>query len=93
MNKCSFFGCVDHIALETINDTQVVYLKIQIENKRQSKIKSKIDYEFLDFEAWGTAAITIANYVNIGDDILIVDATARQNYDSVCFRINEFRLI
>lgn len=71
-----------------------VDIVLQIENKRKCKndIK-KMDYEYLLFEAWGTAAITIYNNLKDNDYLLVIDSTARKNKDDVCFRINEFKII
>ena len=93
MNKCSFLGQVGSILTKVVNGVPVVYLKLNIENKRQTKIANKIDVETLDFEAWGTAADVIRKNVRDGDSLLIVDATARRCNHSIRFRINEFRFL
>lgn len=105
MNKCIFYGQIRSKNFETDVDSGIckITLQLKIENRRSTKSKNKkIDYELLNFEAWGGAALTIESNADPGDYILIVDSTARSishdNSDSptselICFRINEFKII
>jgi single-stranded DNA-binding protein len=93
MNKCSFLGQVGSLYKKQMNDVPVVYLKLNIENKRQTRASNRMDMETLDFEAWGSAADTIIKNLREGDLFLIVDATARRCNQGVRFRINEFRFL
>lgn len=95
MNRCTFLGkIIKPVSLINENGIEKVEILLQIENKRKSKSDiKKMDYELLLFEAWGTAAITIAANLANDDYLLIIDSTARTIKDSVCFRINEFKII
>lgn len=94
MNQCTFLGKLKTVDVSSFNNIARVELLLQIENKRKSKNESKkMDYEYLLFEAWGTAAITINKNLNIDDYLLVIDSTARKNKDNICFRINEFKII
>lgn len=105
MNKCIFYGQIRNKSFEADLDGNVcrIALQIKIENRRSTKSKNKkIDYELLNFEAWGGAALTIESNADPGDYILIVDSTARSTpHDNsgsptselICFRINEFKII
>jgi hypothetical protein len=93
MNRCSFFGklnTIHHIS----NSVDCVELILEIESKRKGNndIK-KMDYENLHFMAWGTAAISILKNIQIGDYMLVIDATARNDKGKGYFRINEFKII
>jgi single-stranded DNA-binding protein len=93
MNHCSFFGrCSDiHYTSENIEKIEIV---LQVENKRKGKNDvKKMDYEYLSFEAWGTAAITIFKNISPGDYMLIIDSTARSQSGITRFRINEFKIL
>lgn len=93
MNHCSFFGKFYDMNYMS-HDIERVELILQVENKRKSKndIK-KMDYEFLSFEAWGTAAISIFNNFKPEDYMLIIDSTARSEKGLTYFRINEFKIL
>lgn len=95
MNQCTFLGKLKSINVENVeNQTERVELILQIENKRKGKNEVKrMDYEYLVFEAWGTAAISIYKNLTQDDFLLVIDSTARKNKDKVCFRINEFKII
>jgi hypothetical protein len=94
MNQCTFLGKLKSFSVETENNIERVELILQIENKRKGKNEvKKMDYEYLSFEAWGTAAISIYKNLTDEDFLLVIDSTARRNKDKVCFRINEFKII
>ena len=94
MNQCTFLGKLKSISVETENNIERVELTLQIENKRKGKNEAKkMDYEYLLFEAWGTAAISIYKNLTEEDFLLVIDSTARKSKDKVCFRINEFKII
>ena len=92
MNKCSFLGKFSDIKITTENQIEKVTIVLSVENKRKSTVK-KMDYESLAFEAWGGAAVTIYNNLKEDDYLLVIDSTARNNSNQVCFRINEFKII
>lgn len=84
------------VSKEFTNESGIdkIILLLQIENKRKGKTDiRKMDYERLNFEAWGTAAISIEKNLTFDDYMLIIDSTARTNDNKVCFRINEFKII
>lgn len=84
------------VSKEFTNESGIdkIILLLQIENKRKGKTDiRKMDYERLNFEAWGTAAISIEKKLTFDDYMLIIDSTARANDNKVCFRINEFKII
>lgn len=95
MNQCTFLGKLKSISVEnTENNIERVELILQIENKRKGKNEvKKMDYEYLSFEAWGTAAISIYKNLTEEDFLLVIDSTARKIKEKVCFRINEFKII
>ena len=93
MNKCAFFGQIVSLTFSSDEELKFVELEVLVENRRATKKhkNKQIDKEVLKFEAWGTAAITIASSSEVGDEILIIDSTARAN--PLRFRINEFKII
>lgn len=94
MNQCVFLGKLKNKELTVSENIEKVDLVIQVENKRKAKSDfKKMDYETLNFEAWGTAAISIFKNLEVDDYILVVNSTARNNENGVCFRINEFKII
>ena len=94
MNHCAFLGKIISKNLTELNDVEKIELVLQVENKRKvKKDVKKMDYEYLSFEAWGSAAISIEKNLTIDDYMLIIDSTARADSGIVCFRINEFKII
>ena len=94
MNQCSFLGKLKSKELVLSEEIEKIELLLEVENKRKAKSDfKKMDYETLEFEAWGTAAITISKNLDIDDYILIINSTARNNKNAICFRINEFKII
>lgn len=60
MNHCAFLGKAVSKNIVMVNDIEKIELTVQVENKRKMKKDlKKMDYEYLNFEAWGTAAISI----------------------------------
>lgn len=93
MNHCSFLGKLKKTTY-TCEDIERIEIVLQIENKRKGKnIAKKMDYEYLTFEAWGTAAISINKNLKLNDYMLIIDSTARNDNGNVYFRINDFKII
>lgn len=93
MNQCTFLGKLKSINIEN-NGIDRVELVLQVENKRKGKNDvKKMDYEYLSFEAWGSAAITMYKNLSLDDYLLVIDSTARKIKDRVCFRINEFKIM
>jgi len=94
MNHCSFLGKLVSKEFSDLTGIEKIDLILHVENKRKVKkdIK-KMDYERLNFEAWGTAAISIENNLTVDDHMLIIDSTARADNGDVRFRINEFKII
>ena len=94
MNHCAFLGKAVSKNTVMVNDIEKIELTVQVENKRKMKKDlKKMDYEYLNFEAWGTAAISIKKNLTIDDYMLIIDSTARSSNGIICFRINEFKII
>ena len=94
MNQCVFLGKLKSKELTLSENIEKIDLVLQVENKRKGKSDfKKMDYETLNFEAWGTAAISISKNLEVDDYILIINSTARNNKDTICFRINEFKII
>jgi single-stranded DNA-binding protein len=96
MNHCSFFGKVHHITYGSQQPDTVEYVNITlaVENKRKSNSDfKKIDCEYLDFQAWGSAALILSS-LRPGDNLLVIDSTARNWGEyKIYFRINEFKII
>lgn len=109
MNRCTFYGQICSKTFEQDQDAtgygQVfrITLQLKVENRRNTRSNNrKIDYEILNFEAWGGAALTIESNTECGDHILVIDSTARAvshdfdgspSSEEICFRINEFKII
>jgi hypothetical protein len=94
MNQCTFLGKVtwlDHYNFD--GETEKLVLTLDVENKRKTNGVKKIDYENLWFEAWGTAALTLHENLRLDDYLLVINSTARKSEGSVCFRINEFKIM
>lgn len=93
MNHCTFFGRPKSINTKH-GEIDKVELILQVENKRKGKSEvKKMDCEYLLFEAWGTAAITISKNLTTDDCLLVIDSTARNIDNKVSFRINEFKIV
>lgn len=94
MNQCTFLGKVTSLSLYAFDgETERLVLTLDIENKRKTNGVKKIDYENLWFEAWGTAALTLHQNLRLDDYLLVINSTARKSEGSVCFRINEFKIM
>ena len=94
MNQCTFFGKVTSLNLYAFDgETERLVLTLDVENKRKTNGVKKIDYENLWFEVWGTAALTLHQNLRLDDYLLVINSTARKSEGSVCFRINEFKII
>ena len=95
MNKCHFVGkLVDDPYLTETNSTYLVKFVLAVEDHRRDKHgakKRRVD--FLQFEAWDTAASTIEKYTEKGD-FLVVEAIARQHRqtDDIVFRVTNFKI-
>ncbi len=94
MNQCTFLGKVKYLDFYAFEgETERIVLVLDVENKRKMNGVKKIDYEELLFEAWGTAALTLHENLRLDDYLLVINSTARKSEDSVCFRINEFKIM
>lgn len=97
MNHCCFYGKIASKTKEIIDAVDYIKIKLIVEKYRKNKNKdTKKDFSILMLEAWGSASITIDNYSEIGDYLLVSDATAKNlnnSAENVYFRINEFKII
>lgn len=95
MNNCAFYGRIaSEPKTEEVNGVPVTLITLCVERFRQSKVHGKVkERTFLNFEAWDSAATTIAKHCVKGDFLLVPSATARTNHGEVVFRINEFRSV
>ena len=98
MNKCHFVGkLADDPILYPRDRTVLVRFTLAVEEYRKDKSGQKIRrVEFLDFEAWDTAAQTIYDHTLKGD-CMAVEAIARKqkckNENSyVNFRVTNFKI-
>jgi hypothetical protein len=91
MNKCTFLGQTQSIVFDPAEQRIKIVLKVG--HKRKSKNEQVIDYDDLIFEAWGGASFALFNSLRIGEHLLVIDSTARQYKENICFRINEFKII
>lgn len=106
MNKCAFTGrLVRDPELHTFaSGKKKVKFSIAVNQKfKNAAGEWESDPSFLDFEAWDTAAETIANRYKKGDFILIDDASIKterwedkntqQPRSKLVFRCNHFELL
>ena len=98
MNKCHFVGkLADDPILYPRDRTVLVRFTLAVEEYRKDKSGQKIRrVEFLDFEAWDTAAQTIYDHTLKGD-CMAIEAIARKqkskNENSyVNFRVTNFKI-
>tara|TARA_B100000214_G_scaffold370925_1_gene346404 strand:- start:461 stop:796 length:336 start_codon:yes stop_codon:yes gene_type:complete len=98
MNKCHFVGkLADDPVLYPKDRTVLVRFTLAVEEYRKDKSGQKIRrVEFLDFEAWDTAAQTIYDHTLKGD-CMAIEAIARKqkskNENSyVNFRVTNFKI-
>ena len=94
MNHCLFFGKIVSRKFSTENDTNKIELRMAVQKQRKAKSGVSVsENAVLTFEAWDSAAMTIGHNTNIGDFLLIPNATVKVDGDRVYFRINEFKVI
>jgi len=98
MNKCHFVGkLADDPLLYPRDRTVLVRFTLAVEEYRKDKSGQKIRrVEFLDFEAWDTAAQTIYDHTLKGD-CMAVEAIARKQKSKnenayVNFRVTNFKI-
>ena len=98
MNKCHFVGkLTDDPVLYPKDQTSLVRFTLAVEEYRKDKSGKKIRrVEFLDFEAWSTAAQTIFEHA-IKGDCMAIEAIARnqedqEEYSDIVFRVTNFKI-
>ena len=98
MNKCHFVGkLADDPILYARDHTSLVRFTLAVEEYRKDKSGQKIRrVEFLDFEAWDTAAQTIYDHTLKGD-CMAIEAIARKQKPKnenayVNFRVTNFKI-
>lgn len=97
MNNCYFIGkLTEDPQLEKIDNVDAVFFKLSVEDFRKNKTGQKVKrIDYLDFESWHTAAITICNNCKKGD-ILAVECVARnsefEDGYGIVFRVNNFKI-
>lgn len=97
MNNCYFIGkLTEDPQLENVDSVDAVFFKLAVEDFRKNKTGQKVKrVDYLSFESWHTAAITICNNSKKGD-ILAVECVARnsefEDGDSIVFRVNNFKI-
>ena len=98
MNKCHFVGkLADDPILYPRDRTVLVRFTLAVEEYRKDKSGQKIRrVEFLDFEAWDTAAQTIYDHTLKGD-CMAIEAIARKQKPKnenayVNFRVTNFKI-
>jgi len=90
MNNCSFYGVIDSIDYYD----KEISLKLEIEHIRKNSSNKKIvEKIFLPFVAFDSGAETIYKNARVGDFLLIKRSTAKNDGDSVYFRIDEFKIL
>jgi single-stranded DNA-binding protein len=93
MNKCHFLGkLAEDTTLENFNGATLVRFLLEVEEYRKDKngLKKKRK-DYLEFEAWDTAAVAI-NKQAIKNDFLVVEAVARRDDDGTFFRVTSFKI-
>ena len=96
MNNCCFLGKLkDPVYSTKSNDVDLVNFVLEVEEYRKNKSGQKTRrVEYLNFEAWHTAAITIHEKLSPGD-LIMVECTARSTRGeegSCYFRVNSFKI-
>jgi len=98
MNKCHFVGkLADDPVLYPKDRTKLIVFTLAVEEYRKDKSGQKIRrVEFLDFEAWDTAAQTIYDHTLKGD-CMAIEAIARKQKSKnenayVNFRVTNFKI-
>jgi single-stranded DNA-binding protein len=82
MNKCHFLGRVtDDIELIDFQGTSYVGFELEIEEYRKNKPSGdkKVEFTYLTFEAWDSAAYAISKYAK-KDGLMAVEAIARNDH-------------
>ena len=98
MNKCHFVGrLVSDPHLVKTNNTHLVKFTLAIEDHRRDKDGSKKRrVDFLNIEAWATAAQTIDTHASKGDFMAIESIARRQSFnqesETVSFRVTNFKI-
>ena len=98
MNKCHFVGkLVDDQVLYPKDHTYLVNFTLAVEQYRKDRSGQRIRrVEFLDFEAWDTAAQTIYDHA-IKGDCMAIESIARNQKDKngdtfINFRVTNFKI-
>ena len=93
MNKCHFLGKLTHDPeTEPFSNTRVCRFVLEVEEYRKDKNGSKKKRkDYLDFEAWDTAAIAIAKQGK-EDDFMVVESIARRYNEDIVFRVTSFKI-
>tara|TARA_R100001443_G_scaffold4277_2_gene12626 strand:+ start:29117 stop:29419 length:303 start_codon:yes stop_codon:yes gene_type:complete len=94
LNKCHFLGkVIEPPRLHDENGTSVVRFVLEVEEYRRDKSgEKKRSVNYLDFEAWDSAAIAIERYAFDGC-LMAVESIARRYEDIVVFRVTNFKIL
>tara|TARA_B110000495_G_C22832424_1_gene485643 strand:- start:386 stop:691 length:306 start_codon:yes stop_codon:yes gene_type:complete len=97
MNKCHFLGKIQNIDFresdERIGNASVISFTLEVEEIRKSTKGKKVkDYNYLDMEAWDSAAETLNSYTSNGG-LVAVEAIARGDGETTWFRVTNFRIL
>ena len=95
MNKCHFLGRakgIEYTAKDADNPSCITFM-LEVEEYRRSTTNKKIrEYNYLDMEAWDSAAYALNLYIEEGYE-LAVEAIARGDGEATWFRITNFKIL
>lgn len=95
MNKCHFLGKVLGVEFREPyeEDSYCIMFTLEVEEVRKSSSGKKIkEHNYLDMEAWDSAACALNQYVEEGSEIA-VEAIARGDGEATWFRITNFKIL
>jgi single-stranded DNA-binding protein len=95
MNKCHFLGRIQNIDFRESDESNasVISFTLEVEEIRKSAKGKKVkDYNYLDMEAWDSAAETLSSYASDGG-LVAVEAIARGDGENTWFRVTNFRIL
>jgi single-stranded DNA-binding protein len=95
MNKCHFLGRATgiHYTEKDADNPSCIMFMLEVEEFRKSTTGKKVrDFNYLDMEAWDSAAYALNQYVEEGSEVAI-EAIARGDGEATWFRITNFKIL
>ena len=95
MNKCHFLGRAKNIQYtdRDAENSSYIGFMLEVEEYRKSAEGKKVrDFNYLDMEAWDSAAYALNQYLD-EDCEIVVEAIARGDGEATWFRITNFKIL